>query len=239
MALLAYELEPQEGTAEPRLLARIDLGFPCNLTCDGCVRWQHAGPPSRAAVSAVGERTASLVEETSAGAVSLVLFGGEPLLDLDAVLSASTRVRDACVRRGCGYDAAVITNATLLDRYAGRRLARAGVRVLQVTVPAEARPPGAEGSDVDIDVHRFARIVRNVRDAHDEVDLVIRCEVNGTDDLRDALSRVQVLEREGVLAPPRPAAVLLAPRSSYAAQATALFSSPAVRHATHPMPMIR
>jgi sulfatase maturation enzyme AslB (radical SAM superfamily) len=238
MPLLDYDLEPREGAAAPRLRARVDLGLPCNLRCDGCARCRQRGRPSRAALTAVAERTASLVEETGAGAVSLVVFGGEPLLDLDAVLATSMRVRDACERRGCAYDAAVITNATLLDGPAARRLARAGVGVLQVTVPAQQRPPGSERARED--VQQLARIIRNVREAHDDVDLVIRCEVNGTDDLRDALSTVRVLEREGVLAPPRPAAVVLAPRASYAAQATALFSSPAVRHAAgHPMPMIR
>ena len=53
--------------------------------------------------------------------------------------------------------------------------------------------------------------------------MLVRFEVDGTDDLREALSTVRVLEREGLLSPPHPAAVLLGPRASYAAQARALF----------------
>jgi sulfatase maturation enzyme AslB (radical SAM superfamily) len=146
------------------------------------------------------------------------MFGGEPLLDTEAVVTASARVRDACARAGCGYDAAVITNATLLDGFGARRLSRAGVRTLQVTIPVGRR--GAGGA---LDHQRFARILRSVREAREELDVLVRFEVDGTDDLREALSTVRVLEQEGLLSPPHPAAVLLGPRATYAAQARALF----------------
>jgi hypothetical protein len=61
------------------------------------------------------------------------------------------------------------------------------------------------------------------------VDVVVRCEVEGTDALREALTIVRVLEREGVLAPPRPAMVMLGPKASYPAQARALFTAPPPR----------
>ncbi len=235
MALLSYELEPSGTMPGPRLRALVDMGFPCNLTCPGCARGRQRGRPARGPLLAVADRLAELVVETGASAVSVVVFGGEPMLDLDAVVGTASRVRDACERAGCGHEAALITNALLLDGYAARRLSRAGVGTIQVTLPA----PGREGQ-VGFELQRVARVVRNARDARDDVDLVIRCEVDGTDDLREALTVVRVLEREGVLAPPRAATVLLAPRASYAAQARALFSTPSPRRTVQPpMPMIR
>lgn len=231
MAVLAYDLDPTEGLAGPRLKALFDLGFPCNLTCGECARGRQRGRPNRAAALAVAERLAGLVAETATAATSVVMFGGEPLLDTDAVVTASIRVRDACARAGCGYDATVITNATLLDGFGARRLSRAGVSTLQIPIPVGRR--GAGGA---LDHQRFARILRSVREAREELDVLVRFEVDGTDDLREALSTVRVLEREGLLSPPHPAAVLLGPRASYAAQARALFLA---RPARTPQAVIR
>ena len=223
MSLLSYELEPADPLPGPRLRALVDLAFPCNLSCPGCARGRQRGRPARAALLGVAERLASLVEETGAAATSAVMFGGEPMLDLDAVVGASSRVRDACARAGCGYESAVITNALLLDGYAARRLARAGIGTVQVTLPSPPRE--AEDARASLDVQRVARVVRNVREARDEVELVLRCEVSANDDLREALMVVRVLEREGGLAPPHAATVLIGPPATYAAQARALFSS--------------
>lgn len=227
MALFAYDLEQTEGLPGPRLKALFDLGFPCNLTCGGCARVRQRGRPNRAAALAVAERLAELVAETASAATSVVLFGGEPLLDVDAVVTASARVRDACARTGSGYEATVITNATLLDGFGARRLSRAGVTTLQVTVPV-----GRRGAGDALDQQRFARVVRSVREAREELDVLVRFEVDGTEDLREALSTVRVLEREGLLSPPHPAAVLLGPRASYAAQARALFLARPARTAS-------
>ena len=77
------------------------------------------------------------------------------MLDLDAVVGASSRGRDACARAGCGYESAVITNAVLLDGYAARRLARAGIGTVQETLPSPPRE--AEGVRAAIDVQRATR----------------------------------------------------------------------------------
>ena len=192
MALLSYELEASESGAGARLCALVDVGFPCNLTCRGCARGRQRGRPARAPLLAVAERLAILVEEESPRTVSAVLFGGEPMLDLDAIVASSTRVRDACARAGVGYACAVITNALLLDGYAARRLSRAGVGTVQVTLPLA--PHDDEGEPAAVDVQRVARVVRNVREVREEVDVVVRCEVEGADELREALAIVRVLE---------------------------------------------
>ncbi len=226
MALLAYDLDPAERPAGTRLTALLDLGFPCNLACGGCVRGRQRGRPNRAAALAVAERLAALVTETAAATTSVVLFGGEPLLDTDAVVTGSARVRDACARAGCGYDATVITNGTLLDGFGARRLSRAGVTTLQVSIPL-----GGRAAPRALDRERFGRVLRSVREARAELDVLVRFEVDCTDDLREALATVRLLEQEGLLSPPHPAAVLLGPRASYAAQARALFLARPVRTA--------
>lgn len=238
MALLAHALHtPAVGPA--RLAALLDVAFPCNLACEGCARGERGGRPNREAVAALAGRLPDVVEGSGARAVSLLVYGGEPLLDVGAIASAAESVRDACARRGLGYDAALITNATLLERGVGRILAGAGFRTVQVTIPARRRA-GATARAVERDAIRLARVVRNTREAGADLDVVVRCEVANGADLREALGVVRLLEEEGVLDLPRPATVFLGPRISYAAQARALFESthPAVG-TPQPMPMTR
>jgi MoaA/NifB/PqqE/SkfB family radical SAM enzyme len=225
MALLAHALHPS-SRGRPRLRALFDVAFPCNLACEGCPRGRRSGRPGRAAVgavAAVADELADAAEECGASAVSLVVYGGEPLLDVDAIAAAGARVRDACARRGAGYDAALITNATLLDGGVARRLARSGFGTLQVNVPAP-RPDGA-GRVSPRGGSPLERALENTREARDELALVVRCEVASAGGLRDALGLVRLLEDEGILDPPRPATVVLGPRISYAAQARALLES--------------
>jgi MoaA/NifB/PqqE/SkfB family radical SAM enzyme len=241
MALLAHALAPDDA-GPPRLTALLDLAFPCNLSCEGCERGERAGRPNAAAVEAVATRLSAAVAESPAGAVSLLVYGGEPLLDAEAVLSAGAIVRDACARRGLGYDAALITNATLLGDDLAWRLAEVGFGTIQVNVPAPPRPISRRGRSAapERDPALLAHVARNAREAHAAADVVVRCEVTSTADLRDALDVVRVFEEEGILDPPRPATVVLGPRISYAAQARALFLATHPRPAAgQPMPMIR
>ena len=53
-----------------------------------------------------------------------------------------------------------------------------------MTIPIRGRV-APEGS---LDRQRFARMVRSMREARDELEVLVRFEVNGTDDLREALS---------------------------------------------------
>jgi sulfatase maturation enzyme AslB (radical SAM superfamily) len=227
MALLAQVVHTPDA-GPPHLTALLDVAFPCNLACEGCERGARPGRPNRAAVAKLAERLVGLLEDSEAGYVSLAVYGGEPLLDVDAIVCAGARVRDGCARLGLAYDAALITNATLLEGASARRLARAGFDTVQVTIPARPRH-GARA--LERDAARLARVTRNAREAQEELDLVVRCEIASSDDLREALDVVRLIEEEGILDPPRPATVVIGPRTSYAAQARALFDAKRARQA--------
>lgn len=222
MALLSCDVQPS-GLGKARLQALVDLCFPCNLACPGCTRGRQRGLPNRAAALAVAGRLAEAARAEQVVAVSAVFYGGEPLLDADALCAAAGRVRDACAAEGRGYDAAVVTNGLLLDAGTAHRIARAGVSTVQIGFPAGEESPGG--------VHRLLQAVRNARAAREALDVLVRVEMDGPGELRAALELVSLLDREGLLAPPRPAAVLLGARASYAAQARALLAAPVVRRA--------
>jgi hypothetical protein len=223
VALLSCDLQPAGACGGARLRALVDLGFPCNLWCPGCARARSSAAPNGAALAAVAERLAEAAAAEPVEAVSAVLYGGEPLLDPDAVCTAASAVRDACAALGRGFEAALITNGLLLDAAAARRLSRAGIATVQIGFPIAGDPLG--------DPHRIARVIRNARAARDELDVLLRVELDGPGELRQAPALVTRLEREGLLGPPRPAAVLLGGRATYAAQARALLAAPAVRRA--------
>jgi sulfatase maturation enzyme AslB (radical SAM superfamily) len=239
VALLCCEVEPSGPTGGAKVRALLDLAFPCNLSCAGCARGRHGGLPEGAAVAAVAARLAARAGEDGVEDVVAVFFGGEPLLDVDTVTQASRQVRDVCAAAGRGYEAAVLTNGLLLDRLAAGHLAGAGFTTVQLTTPSER---GADGRRL-LDVRRIDRIVRAARAAREELDVLVRIEVSGSEELRQALTLVRILEQEGVLSPPRAGAVLLGPRASYAAQARALLLAPAARRAAFAAlgqsPMIR
>lgn len=227
MALLSCELEPS-GAGGARLIGLVDVAFPCTLSCAGCARGRRHGVPNGAAVAAVAAQLADRAERDDVEHVAVVFFGGEPLLDVEAVAEASGCIRDACARAGRGYDAAIITTGTLLDALTAGRLARAGFTAAQLTLPANR---GADGCCA-VDVRRIARVVRNARAARGDLELLIRMEVSGAGELRAALALVRIFEQEGLLAMPRPASVLLGPATPYAVQARALLAHPSARRGT-------
>jgi MoaA/NifB/PqqE/SkfB family radical SAM enzyme len=201
----------------------VDLAFPCNLACVGCARGRQRGSPNGGAGRVVAERLAAAAAAEPVVAVSAVFYGGEPLLDPDALCAGVGAVRDACAAAGRGFEATVTTNGLLLDDAAARRLARAGVDTVQVGLRSK-ESGGAEPRQV-------AAAIRNARAAREALDVLVRVEMDGPGELKAALELDALLDQAGVLAPPRPAAVLLGARASYASQAKALLAAAAVRRA--------
>lgn len=109
----------------------------CNLACRYC--YLYAGPdhswrarPARAGDDVLDRTAARIAEHArthALPALSLVLHGGEPLLaGADRLGAFADLVRER-VPDGCWVDAAVQTNATLLDAAGTDTLARHGIRV--------------------------------------------------------------------------------------------------------------
>jgi sulfatase maturation enzyme AslB (radical SAM superfamily) len=226
MGLVAYDLEAGRSGEGPALRALVDLGFPCNLGCRDCPR-RRAVTPARGAAAALAAQLVRAVEDGEVGRVAAVWYGGEPLLDLEGLVRASSQVRTACARRGALYEACAITNGTLLDERASVALAAAGIGRVQVTLAGmqaahDARRPL-------LGMGSFRIVVRNLHAARLRLGLVVRLDLVDGCGLSAVADLVRLLEEQGLFEDPRPATVILGRAGSYASQARALldFALPA------------
>lgn len=143
----------------------------CNFDCPYCFEAKH---PSLLD-AAVQQRLLQLVDTKlpSISTLSVLWYGGEPLVGLPALLTLSDELRARSGSAGVAYVASIITNGYLLDAVVARQLRDRGVRHTQVTLdgPPEVhdlRRPLAGGRGT------FATILDNVVAAADLLDISIR-----------------------------------------------------------------
>lgn len=149
----------------------------CNFDCPYCFEAKH---PSLLD-DAVQQRLLRLVDTKlpSIRTLSVLWYGGEPLVGLSALLTLSDELRARAGSAGVAYVASIITNGYLLDRAVARQLRDRGVRRTQVTLdgPPEVhdlRRPLAGGRGT------FATILDNVTAAADLLDIAIRVNLDET-----------------------------------------------------------
>ena len=142
----------------------------CNFDCPYCFE-DHGGPKMAPEVQDdVGALAERMLDASGADGLTVIWFGGEPLLAPDVIEALSPRLRDLAAERGVNYDAGVITNGYLLSQEVADMLSRAGVTRLQVTLDGladshNATRPLAGGGPT------FERIVGNLRD--NELDFAV------------------------------------------------------------------
>ena len=143
----------------------------CNFDCPYCFEAKHPSLLDEA----VQERLLQLVDTKlpAVRTLSVLWYGGEPLVGLPGLLTLSDRLLARAASAGVGYQASIITNGYLLDLAVARQLRDRGVRRAQVTLdgPPEVhdlRRPLAGGRGT------FATILDNVTAAADLLDIAIR-----------------------------------------------------------------
>jgi uncharacterized protein len=102
----------------------------CNLRCDYC--YLGAGGAGGMMSEDVAFRAIDLLFDESFGAprLSVVFFGGEPLLHLDLIETVAGRARERAAGEGRSVSLHVTTNGTLLTPDVASRLAAIGAAVL-------------------------------------------------------------------------------------------------------------
>lgn len=122
MSSLAEHVERKALRLGVPLRVHLDLTWRCNLRCVHCYIGRRETPEL-----SLGELRRLLEELAACGTLSLCLSGGEPLLRDDFY----EIVQHA---RALAFDVSVKTNAVLLDEAGARRLARAHVSEVHVSV---------------------------------------------------------------------------------------------------------
>ena len=150
----------------------------CNFACDYCFQGDH-GDHNKFAEKmslATAAQTAAWVERemdrVSPEHVTLMFFGGEPLLNLPVMFYLAERLHHAAAARGLDLGISIITNGLLLTPEIVDRLLPFGLRGVKITLDGDRdthnrmRPlRGGQGT--------FDRIVENIRAVADRVAVAI------------------------------------------------------------------
>jgi len=146
----------------------------CNFACDYCFQGDHGDYNKFAEKMSLdtAARTAAWVERemdrVSPEHVTLMFFGGEPLLNLPVMYYLAGRLHGAAGARGIDLGISIITNGMLLTTAIVDRLLPFGLRGVKITLDGDRdthdrmRPlRGGQGT--------FDRIVQNIRAVADRV----------------------------------------------------------------------
>lgn len=138
----------------------------CNFRCTYC--YEKKVINGTYMTEAVQDAIINLLESQKSNlqALSVVWYGGEPLLALEIIRSLSLRFRKICEDEKISYSSYMITNGYLLTRKTLETLKELNVSFLQVTLDGDSehhnmRRPLAGGGST------FETILRNLKDGYD------------------------------------------------------------------------
>lgn len=109
----------------------------CNLACTYCFQG-HDKPNGRmddsviAAIVDHADRSLAEIDQ-----LNVCWYGGEPLMNQDAIWTLSSRLAEACRAAGKPYSASIVTSGYLLTAPVAQRLVECGVRLAQVTIDGD------------------------------------------------------------------------------------------------------
>ena len=119
----------------PKLLKmKICPTMACNFECTYCFQEHRAGKMGEDVQDAVAALADRLLAVSGAEELSVMWYGGEPLLALDVIDRLSRLLNTACKKHGAGFRASIVTNGYLLDKQAVRDLFHLRVKAARVTV---------------------------------------------------------------------------------------------------------
>lgn len=128
------------STSSGSFVATILTSMSCNLRCSYCYEQEHLSNAqfmSSEMISRVSNWLIWKIAEQDIKRMNVVFFGGEPLLNCNAIESISATLAESCKVFGIEWKAGVITNGTLLTAEVARILARAGVSWAKVTIDGD------------------------------------------------------------------------------------------------------
>jgi uncharacterized protein len=164
-AVEAYFRDVRQSTDTLRVTVLTTLQ--CNFACDYCYQGDHgdwntfAEKMSPETAARVGDWIEARLDEVRPNKLSLMFFGGEPLLNVPVMYYLADRASIASRQRGIPMTISVVTNGLLLTREIVQRLLSFAPLSLKVTLDGDRdthnrmRPlRGGQGT--------FDKIVRNV-----------------------------------------------------------------------------
>jgi len=146
----------------------------CNMSCHYCFESKTTQCLSACLQDSLVERVS--VDLAGYEGLHVQWFGGEPLLEIEAIRRLTAKLRGACETAGKSYSAEVVTNGVLLDAKIASDLADLGVGEAQITLEGAQRlhdkvrfTSGHEGS--------FERVLEGLRSASPFITINVRVHV--------------------------------------------------------------
>lgn len=155
-----------------------------------------------------------------AGRLDLGIFGIDTPRELDRAVGLSRWLKRGCLEVGVGYAAHAIVGGALLEASVARRLSRAGVGRLQVTLEARRPSPGPPCSARE-GPRSWRGVLDVVAQASAEIRVVLRVSPDATCDFEGL---VDALEERGLVAAGPAVTLYLARPAPHAQQARELIA---------------
>lgn len=175
---LALVRQSYEATraAKGSLTLTIAPTMACNFACGYC--FQGLNKPTKKMTPDVQDAIIDFVKaKKDLKSLSIVWYGGEPLMGRDSIYRLSDRLIAYCDKKGIAYSAGIVSNAWFLDPETAAQLHTRRVRWVQVTIDGDRdthdkmRPLTSGG-------RTFDRILDNIEGALDETAMSIQARVN-------------------------------------------------------------
>lgn len=165
----------------------------CNMGCPYC--FESGVVESTKMSKNTAEDTINYIKKNYSNKdLSVVWYGGEPLLCLDTIKTISQSLIDYTNSVGKEYAAGMITNASLLEPTVSDELKKANVQVLQVTLDGFEEAHNIRRS-LKNGSKTFWKIISNLEYAKDLFKISLRINVD-SENIEDALYLLEWLDHE-------------------------------------------
>lgn len=175
LALVRQSYEASRA-AKGSLTLTIAPTMACNFACGYC--FQGLAKPTKKMTPDVQDAILDFVKaKKDLKSLSIVWYGGEPLMGKDSIFRLSDRLIAYCDKNRIGYSAGIVSNAWFLTAEMAAQLYTRRVKWVQVTIDGDRdthdrmRPLTSGG-------RTFDRILENIEQALDETAIAIQARVN-------------------------------------------------------------
>ena len=125
----------------------------CNMACPYCYEERVEKYMTEETQEALYKFSENYIKTNNCKHLSVVWYGGEPLMNKDAVYNLSEKFIKLCEELDLSYSAGIVTNGVLLDRETAERLKEYKVNFAQITI--DGMP----------EFHNKRRVLRDGRDS--------------------------------------------------------------------------
>lgn len=170
----------------------------CNLKCSYCYeQGTHRSNMSMDTCMRIKDQLCKKLIEDRTKHFSLIWYGGEPLVNWDAIEYLQNSMYTFCANNAIEFDASIVTNGVLLNEQRIDFMARTGFKLIQVTL------------DGDKDTHNkvrytrngdgtFETILRNIDYSKKSINTVVRININ-KDNLQSTYRLIDFFAESGRL----------------------------------------